>query len=194
MDVAMLAWGSLVWRPTHAGATLQLHTPGQWEQDGPWLPVEFARISCDRALTLVVIPSYPAKVRTLWSVSAHQNLEKAIRNLAGREGITKDLESIHGVLRDGSRIGAVDGGIASTVHAWLLEHPALDAAIWTGLGTHPGRWRDHGYEEGFTPDNALSYLRSLQGEEHHPALEYMRRAPEQIATPVRQRAKDQGII
>jgi hypothetical protein len=156
--------------------------------------VEFARISRDGSLTLVVVSGYPAEVTTLWSIGAHNNLEGAIQNLAGRECITKNFESIHGIRRDGSPIGSVDGQIASTVHDWLLEQPSLQAAIWTGLGTQPSRWRDHGYEEGFTVDNALSYLRSLQGDKNHPTFEYMRRAPRQVLTQVRRRAKDEGII
>lgn len=190
----MVAWGSLVWRPTDRGVTLQLRRPGQWEPDGPWLPVEFARISSGGALTLVVVPSYAARVRTLWSRSVHHQLEDAIRNLADREGITQKLESIHGVSKEGSRIGSVDDDIASAVRAWLLEQPTLDIAIWAGLSTSPTSWRELGYAEGFTLDNALAYLRTLNRQQDHPAFEYMTRAPEQIATPVRERAKDEGII
>lgn len=192
MEIAILAWGSLVWRPTHCGETLALQVPGQWAKDGPSLPVEFARISRDGSLTLVVVPDYPHHVTTLWSVSAHQELEPAIRNLATRECITENLASIHGVRKDGSRTGSVDERIASIVLDWLLARPTLGAAIWTGLGTQPSRWRDRGYAEGFTPDNALSYLRSVQDDETHPVHEYMRRTPAQIRTPVRQRASEEG--
>lgn len=194
MRIAIIAWGSLVWRPTDRGVTLRLRTPDDWRTDGPHLPVEFARISRDGSLTLVVVPGYTNRVRTLWSVSAHHDLNEAIRNLAGREGITENLEAIHGVLQSGLPIGSVDRDIATTIHSWLLKHPRLDAAIWTGLGTHPTTWRDHGYEEGFTPDNALLYLRSLRGDADHPAFDYLMKAPAQITTPVRERATDEGII
>jgi hypothetical protein len=192
--IAIVAWGSLVWRPTNCGVTLQLRSAGQWEQDGPSLPVEFARISRDGCLTLVVVPDYPHRVTTLWSVSAQHDLVMAIQNLAGRECITENLESIHGVDRDGNSIGTVDAGIASAVHGWLSQRPSLGAAIWTGLGTQPSRWRGHGYDAGFTADNALSYLRSLEDDQSHPAFDYMRRAPEQITTPVRRRAHEEGIV
>lgn len=194
MRIAIVAWGSLVWRPTDRGVRLRLHTADDWRRDGPRLPVEFARVSCDGSLTLVVVPGYPNRVTTLWSVSAYDNLNDAIRNLASREGITKNLDPIHGVFRSGLPIGSVDRNIAAAVHGWLLEHQPLDAAIWTGLGTHPTRWHDHGYEDGFTPDNAISYLRSLRGDPGHPAFEYVMKAPAQITTPVRQRAKDERII
>lgn len=193
MTIAVLAWGSLVWKPTNRGVTLQLRSPDRWESDGPWLPVEFARLSADGSLTLVVVPSHDTLVETLWSESAYRDLEPAILNVAGREGIKARIESIHGVVKDGSRIGSVPSNIASIVHSWLVDKPSLDAAIWTGLGTAPRRWREHGYAEGFTPANALSYLRSLS-DRSHPAFEYMARAPRQIATPVRRKAEQESII
>ena len=37
--VAILGWGSLLWKPE------TLHNQGKWRSDGPWLPIEFARTS-----------------------------------------------------------------------------------------------------------------------------------------------------
>lgn len=194
-DIGILAWGSLVWRPTHCETTLELRTPGQWEPDGPPLPLEFARISRDGSLTLVVVPDYPHLVTALWSVSAFDDLDAAVRNLAARECIRTNLSSIHGVDQDGSPIGSVPMPIASTVHQWLRDHPASpQAAIWTGLGTQPSRWRQRGYDDGFTPDNAIAYLRSLRDDQDHQAFEYLRRTPEQIKTPVRPRAEEERIV
>lgn len=196
MEIAVLGWGSLIWRPTHCDTTLELRHPGHWEPDGPTIPIEFARISRDGSLTLVVVPEYPHIVTTLWSMSAHQTLDPAIRNLAARECITENLNSIHGVGRDGSIIGSSNEEIATTVESWLGDQEdSLGAAIWTGLGTQPRRWRDRGYREGFTQANALSYLRSLQADENHPAFEYIRRTPEQIMTPIRkQQAYEEGLL
>lgn len=123
-DIGVLAWGSLVWRPTHCEATLELRTPGQSEPDGPPLPLEFARISRDGSLTLVVVPDYPHLVSALWSVSAFDDVDAAVRNLAGRECIRTNLSSIHGVDQDGSPVGSVHMQIASTVQRWLRDHPA----------------------------------------------------------------------
>lgn len=194
MEIAILGWGSLIWRPTHCGTTLDIRPPGHWEPDGPVLPIEFARISRDGSLTLVVVPDYAHAVATLWTKSAHRELDPVIRNLAARECITENLNSIHGVRRDGSTVGSVKEAVASTVHHWLQEkEDAVCAAIWTGLGTQPRRWRDHGYRDGFTQGNALAYLRSLQGDENHPAFEYVRNTPEQIMTPVRRQAREEGL-
>ncbi len=142
----------------------------------------------------MVVPDYAHAVATLWTKSAHRELDPVIRNLAARECITENLNSIHGVRRDGSTVGSVKEAVASTVHHWLQEkEDAVCAAIWTGLGTQPRRWRDHGYRDGFTQGNALAYLRSLQGDENHPAFEYVRNTPEQIMTPVRRQAREEGL-
>lgn len=192
VSVAVLGWGSLVWRPTDRQVTIRLQTPGLWGCDGPVLPVEFARISRDESLTLVIVSEHHHSVPTLWSVSAFDEPE-AIQNLAGRENITKNLDAIHGVRQDGSRIGAANERIASEIHTWLATRPSLSAVVWTGLGATPERWSDREYEDGFTIDNALSYLQSLKGSVAERAFEYIRNTPTQIDTLVRQRAKSAGL-
>ena len=48
MRIAVIGWGSLLWSPR----TLPL--AGTWSSDGPVLPIEFARISVDGRLTLII--------------------------------------------------------------------------------------------------------------------------------------------
>lgn len=193
MSVVVLGWGSLIWRPTDHGFTLDLRTPGLWGCDGPRLPMEFARISRDGSLTLVIVPELNKTALSLWSVSALDE-HAAVQNLAGREDIRKDLGSIHGVRLDGSRIGRADEGVATRVHGWLRERDGLTSAIWTGLGVSPSRWRKAGFRDGFSVDNAITYLGSLRGEMADRATEYVRRAPMQIDTEVRRRASALGLV
>jgi hypothetical protein len=58
--IACLAWGSLVWD------TRTLPVTGEWETDGPILPLEFARQSGDGRMTLVIVDS-DHRVPVLWS-------------------------------------------------------------------------------------------------------------------------------
>ena len=95
---------------------------------------------------------------------------------------------------DGSKIGGVDAEVAAHVHTWMSERPALSAVIWTGLGTGLSRWREKGYKDGFSVDNAISYLRSLEGDAADRAFKYLRNAPAQIDTRVRQNAKAARLI
>jgi hypothetical protein len=126
-------------------------------------------------------------------VSALKESE-AIQNLAGRESITKNLDSIHGVRLDGSRIGDAHPGVAILVKSWLRQRSGFTSAIWTGLGVAPNRWRKAGFEDGFSVDNAITYLQSLSGDRADRAMEYVRRAPMQIDTEVRRRASAVGLL
>ena len=47
-----------------------------WLEDGPWLPIEFARRSKDGRLTLVCLPDGP-RVQTRWCVLDQPDMESA---------------------------------------------------------------------------------------------------------------------
>jgi hypothetical protein len=49
MRIAVIGWGSLIWDPR------ELDRQGRWHTCGPRLPIEFARISKDVRLTLVIV-------------------------------------------------------------------------------------------------------------------------------------------
>lgn len=86
MKIAVIGWGSLIWCPGPLG----IQTP--WYRDGPSLPVEFARISKDCRLTLVIHPD-SANQMTYWALSTFEDLEGTRANLRTREGCS--AEAIH---------------------------------------------------------------------------------------------------
>lgn len=88
MTIAILGWGSLLSDP----GTLKIEL-GMWYKDGPMLPVEFARISSDKRLTLVIHPG-SEDVRTYYAVSKYNKLDAAIMDLAERERTARRLENI----------------------------------------------------------------------------------------------------
>ena len=85
MKIVFLGWGSLIWDPRN----LRIRKEKEWYSDGPFLPIEFARISKDKRLTLVLSPNVD-RVQVLWAYTDINELEEAIENLRQREGTTKN--------------------------------------------------------------------------------------------------------
>ena len=66
MKIAILGWGSLLWQPKD----LQFDKEIGWSANGPFLPIEFARISKDGRLTLVITEN-GTDVKTYFAISTY---------------------------------------------------------------------------------------------------------------------------
>lgn len=172
MLIVCLGWGSLVRDPR------ELPIQGKWFEDGPFLPIEFARQSNDGRLTLVLVPDYEKKVRSLWTLFSVGNVSDAREALRQRECVLEKNKDKH-------------------IHAWSVGDPppakfpeianwvknlALDAAVWTGL---PAKFE--GKEGPPDIDQAIEHLRQLRHEERRNAERYIRMTPRQVDTPYRRR-------
>lgn len=159
----------------------------RWHRDGPELPVEFARISKDCRLTLVIHESVQP-VKTYWALSAYENMKAAKKDLKNRENCkTDDVHSI-----EPNRADEIDrtDEVTKIVSAWLASKPDLGAAIWTGL---PDNWQEKRCM-GFNAEDAVIYFESLKPDSAaspdahdrwRKACEYVQNAPAQIQTKVR---------
>ena len=78
---AILAWGSLTWEPK----TLEFHKAFGWQKDGPVLPIEFARISKDGRLTLVITENGTPVTTYFTIANFYTTTDEAIQNLRKRE-------------------------------------------------------------------------------------------------------------
>jgi hypothetical protein len=174
MRIAVLGWGSLVWDPR------ELQIRGGWNKDGPFLPIEFARISRDERLTLVLYPGANA-VQTLWAISANEDLNQARKNLREREGTNIEGIAYVSILDDQSNCQTVPES-CEVIRQWAEENE-LDAIIWTDL---PSNFKKETGMD-FTEDNVIIYLRSLEGESLEKAEEYVRKTPPQVKTTIRGR-------
>jgi hypothetical protein len=76
-----------------------------------------------------------------------------------------------------------DAAIAPIIELWR-RRSQLDAVVWTAL---PPNFEDdaHGGHT-LTAENAVRYLLGLPPDQRRKAEEYIRRAPAQIQTPIRQ--------
>ncbi len=205
MKIAILCWGSLWWDKGKSGQEIKLSpswadrvSPYPWNEDGPCLPVEFARISNDGRLTLVLQPGSPA-VRTYWAVSAFNDLCDARENLRLREGKNCSPNSIHSITKDGKicvDIPEEFNAVRKSVAKWLTLHLGIDAVVWTGLPSNWKEKRPDNLAEEFSVDGAIKYLENLRDDPRdtkHPlrltrARDYLIKAPPQTQTLVRRRA------
>ena len=175
VSIAILGWGSLIWCP----GSLRIRTA--WRLDGPRLPIEFARISRDGRLTLVIQLGTEDQT-TYWAVSELEELSDARDNVREREG--SKLEDIHYLDRDGRAAEGVPSEIARKMSEWLDGHGDVQAAIWTGL---PSNWRETRGRE-FSAADAIRYLEELEvaagraKATYDRAREYVRNAPPGIET------------
>ncbi len=175
MRTAVLGWGSLIWDQR------ELRTAGGWRNDGPLLPLEFARLSASWPLTLVIHPPSPPSP-ALWALSKEGSLDEAMRALARREGCSGDM--IGRVRLSGERASDVAPGTeAQAISRWATERN-LDAVVWTAL---PSNFQERTGMP-FNMDNAIAYLRNLGPKDKERAREYIVNAPPQVRTPLRQRA------
>lgn len=173
--IVCLGWGSLIW------CQKTLPVAGAWQQDGPELPVEFARESRDRRITLVVCDGLPL-VRTLWAALDVSTLNAAKQALAAREGVSTG--NIKYSIGWWSPAGVSDHPGSALVSEWAAERD-IEAVVWTALKPKLGI-------ENRMPsqDEVLEHLSGLQGSEREVAEEYIRLAPRQIATTYRTAIED----
>jgi len=172
VKIACLGWGSLIWKPQ------QLPLAGDWHRDGPDMPIEFSRVGDGGELATAVCMNAPA-VQVYWALLNVETLQQAILALREREQIPASREDGIGVL-------ILRGDPTGDLAQWMAEK-GLDAVIWTAL---PPRLEGL---EGRIPcvDDALAYLRTLEGETLEHAQDYIRRVPAEFETPYRKAIREQ---
>lgn len=172
----MVGWGSLIWDPR------QLPLSSAWNPDGPELPVEFGRVSKDGRLTLALREGV-ASVPTLWALMRVEELEEAREQLARRERADPDqIGSLDGAGRGCvASLDPIHGESLPRVRSWLSDRP-LDAVVWTGL---PSNFEDRTGRT-LSVEAAVGYLEGLSDDARQVAERYVRRAPAQVRTIIRQ--------
>jgi hypothetical protein len=166
MIIAIIAWGSLIWEPKE----LQFDEKIGWLENGPILPIEFARISNNKRLTLVITPD-GTPVKTMYSISTNNRLDLAVTNLMKREGTIK--RHIHSYCKIN---GFSDDTFSykKNITDWI-NNTDYDCVIWTNL---PENWKEK-------TNDRIEYLKSLSLDESLLAKEYICNTPKQTQTNYR---------
>lgn len=176
MKIAVLGWGSLIWCPG------SLRIASKWFKDGPQLPIEFARVSDDGRLTLVLVNGDSHLQTIYWALSAFSDIDQAHEDLTKRERTNKKQI---GVYKKGD---TPTDEIKKAIKNWC-ESKDLDAALWTNLPPRDTKGNENSV---ITPEEAVEYLKCLHKDEKEKAKraeEYIRNTPSQIDTSIRQRVR-----
>ncbi|MGB8276285.1 MAG: hypothetical protein WCF16_13560 [Alphaproteobacteria bacterium] len=176
-EIAILGWGSLLWHP-HA-AFESRH--GEWRFDGPWLPLEFTRVSpaSKGGLTLVIDPVHGHPTQTAHCLSTRETAGEATRDLQEREW-AKSAELIGCFERGTGACASPRDGVEAAIADWAAAKD-FDAVVWTA---YPANFREKTGTE-FSVAAATSYLKALPRDEQERAVKYIHKAPPFVRTPLR---------
>jgi len=144
------------------------------------LPIEFARESANRSITLVICPQAP-RVQTCWALLDVKNINEARDALGLREYPSARPKWIQEFIGYSEGANKPSFGLeADTIGRWVTSL-GLAGAVWTNL---PCKFQQ---TNGLMPTGkqVVDYLRSLQGESRDTAEAYVRKAPAQVDTPYR---------
>ena len=125
--------------------------------------------------------SFGAACITYVAQSVHKNLGNAIEKLRSREETNaKGIGFL--MAKSDEQVNAVDRHLnaASIIEDWIRAS-GYDAAIWTKLQSNFQQKTG----KAFSVEEALQYLETLNRSALEIALNYIRRAPLEIGTPVR---------
>jgi hypothetical protein len=178
MKISIFGWGSIVWNPR------ELSIIAGFEPIGPRLPIEFCHISRDGRLTLVIDDSLGVPCITYSARSTFDDLDGAIENLRLRENMpTKKGVGFAVVDCSKQSTVAIERHLYATkiITAWAQAN-ALDAVVWTALASNFMEKTN----EPFSVEVAVRYLETKTGKVLEDALTYIRNAPSEVQTPLRE--------
>lgn len=178
MKIAILGWGSLIWNPE----TISVNN--DWVFEGPHLPIEFARVSNNGRLTLVINLN-STKCKVFYNISSFSNLDEAIYNLSHREGCNLNRINFINFSTNENNLKEKQKIIYDSICEWNKSNN-FDAVIWTGLTP---KFYDDGHGK-LNLDNIKKYLTSLNDDQFELAKEYILKTPEQIETEYKRELQD----
>jgi hypothetical protein len=183
LKIAILGWGSLLWddRPEFKSFNDRLNG---WNNDGPTLRLEFARVSesRDNALTLVLVEEPAGAPCTVAHALINRKLlEDAICDVRCREGA--NLADIgYCVVNDPQDSRGYDTAVVNAIRAWAAEKE-FDAVVWTDLRSNfPEKSKP---KAEFSVLAAVAHIQHLDPKGKSKAAEYVWRAPVFVQTPLR---------
>jgi hypothetical protein len=165
IKIGIIGWGSLLWDPRDlkiSKTKIGNHSQDIWH-GGPHLPIEFARVSNDGRLTLVI----------------DEGINTDIQSSKSQTWIAESLLSSVGDARFDLSIR--EGGINMLIKEWLdgpENTEKFTDLIWTNLepkSNEPGEKWEYG--------DRCKYIQSNM--ENKKLIEYIKKTPPTVRTPIR---------
>lgn len=178
-NIAIIGWGSLVWAPVTSPSQAALKLIGGWKANGPRLPLEFARLTRDGRLSLVIQNGTPRQP-TYWATSEYYDLASATSNLVDREGVTLDKIAFHSLSDRSSR--DIPRIVDNEMNRWLRIHSQTKWVLWTALRSNWNKMRGQRFNLADAKKYILEQIASGNGRQIE---RYIRRTPADIRTPLR---------
>lgn len=184
LKIAVLSFGSLLWN----SRGLKLHP---WNPDGPFLPIEFCRISNkSKKLTLAINEDIGVDNPTNYAISK-QNFSRTLDAFQRREKISdKYVDKSIAIYHKAD--GWVNGGfqkystrLKTGIISWMIEDN-IDVVIFSALSR---RFKD-AIDLPFTVGNAINYVNNLPARKKAAAEFYISNVDARINTPFRQAFND----
>lgn len=176
--IAIIGFDCMVKSPKNLKGSI-----GKWESGGPALPIEFTRISGDGRLT-PVIDKNGTEIKTVFSKFKYDNLNRAILEVAKRQGITNNNKVGYIDLKN----SLVNGDCyercpeaCQKIAEWAKQK-GFSAVVWNGLGR---KFKD-AIGVTYSPNNAMQYLKSLNRTKKSKAIKYIKSLPKYISTTFRE--------
>ena len=176
MKIAIIGWGSLL-RYKKA-----LEIDGEWQGDGPFLPLEFSYISKNKLLTLAILPGSRG-VQTLWALSNFHDIDDAMKAL--KMLLKTELENIAFISRTNENDNyRITPEIVQDLLTWA-EQKELEALVWVDFKSNFKQTTEMDFNE----DNVIDFINDLTKIEQLAVEKYIINNPEQIETTIRQKLR-----
>jgi len=171
-EIIVLGWGSLIWDPGVLNVKFK-----DWYSFGPKFPIEFARISKDGRLTLV-INNDSQDVRVLYNVMDFETIDEAIKNLRLREDTSTKYIGFIDAVENKSNLN--NPKIKEALDLWIAV-TGYKRIIWTDL---PSNFYEK-YNKELNLSNVIEYIRTLPPDKLTLAKNYILKTPTQVQTDLR---------
>lgn len=172
MNITLVSFGSLLWN--NKGLRIS-----KFKDNGPFLPLEFSRISQDGRLTLVIDERSGRDNPTFHAKMKYNTLQKAIKALQTREKIKdENIDRSIGVVDVVNKqvnLGAqkYSKRVLDSLYQWGLSNK-VDFIIFSALSV---RFKD-AINVPFSSFSAMAYLEGIEDEEVlNRAIEYIQKVP-----------------